>query len=84
MPTPLRSVDPRPETARERAARLDRDAAGAVMAIVDDLMAAAKLLVTECEDLPDRVPAGLRDELRRMGRDMGSRLDTAAAIRGRA
>lgn len=71
------------ETARERAERLAHDANHAALAIADAVVTMAELLIAETVDLPTAIPAGVRDELRRMGEEMARRLTTITAIRGR-
>ena len=83
MPTPLKAVPSRPETARERADRLERESSTAAMQIISDLVITALVLVDELESLPSAAPRGMTDELRRMGVDMRVRLTTVEAIRGR-
>jgi len=84
MPPSLRTVPNAPaETARERAARLAEDARHAAMEILGTVVLAAEAVIAETADLPEAIPAGLRDELRRMGEEMERHLKTIEAIRVR-
>ncbi len=85
QPTHLHAVPPPGEEApHERAKRLQGEANDSAMAIVDHVLGGAANLILEIDHLAGlSVHPGVANELRVMGEEIGRRLATIQAVRGR-
>lgn len=87
MPTPLHAVpNIPPESPSQRAMRLRQEADAAASAIVGSLIAEMWDFLPRLEESQQflNVPAGIRNELEHVNRELRMRLDIIAAIGARA
>lgn len=84
-PMPRRGGEPQ-QSAVERAKLLERRAADLALEIADEVIADLERVMVRCVEASclAAIPAGIRDEMRRLAEGTAPKIDTMRSIRGRS